>query len=365
LSPCHLFTIALLVLAPAQARACNIPVFRYALDNWPSDPYRLTVFHRGPLAADHRDALQMLEKHATGDTPAIVLELVDLEKNANGVEGVSLPTDKTELPHLVVRYPAATRINVPIWSGALRADSLTALLDSPARREYVRRVRGGDAAVWVLLTSGDVARDAAAEKLLRAEVERLAKELKLPELTGAPEDRLANEANRPLRLAFSVVRVGRTDPAEEMLVRMLINTEDDLPGRSDPMVFPLFGRGRAMPALIGAGITPGNITDAAAFLAGPCSCEVKRNNPGVDLLLTADWGLAAPTAPQFRVTPGTRVPIPSGVHAPIAEPSVPSTANAPLSDSAWYLLLAGIGIAGLLVALTGMMALRSRRRVAH
>jgi hypothetical protein len=368
LSPCHLVTlsrfiaIALLVLAPTPVRACNIPVFRYALDNWPSDPYRLTVFHRGPLAADHRDALQMLEKHAAGDTPAIVLELVDLGKNPEAVEGVSIPPEKAELPYLVVRYPAATRINVPIWSGALRTDSLAALVDSPARREYVRRIRGGDAAVWVLLTSGDVAKDDAAEQLLQAEVERLAKELKLPELTGAPEDRLAGEANRPLRLAFSVLRVGRTDPAEEMLVRMLINTEDDLPGRSDPMVFPLFGRGRAMPALIGAGITPGNINDAAAFLAGPCSCEVKRNNPGVDLLLTADWGWAASTepAPPFRVTPGTRVPIPSPVHAPVAEPSVSPTANAPWSDRAWSLILAGIGIAGLLVVWTGTMVLRSR-----
>jgi hypothetical protein len=129
------------------------------------------------------------------------------------------------------------------------------------------------------------------------------------------------------------------------------------------MVFPLFGRGRAMPALVGAGITPENIKDAAAFLAGPCSCEVKRDNPGVDLLLTADWERAAPMepVPPFRVVPGTRVPIPSSVHAPVAELPVPPAASSPLSVSPGHLLLAGIGIAGLLVAFTGMMVLRSRR----
>lgn len=358
---------ALLVLVPAPVRACNIPVFRYALDHWPSDPYRLTVFHLGPLAAKHGDALQMLEKYAAGDSPAIVLELIDLEKNPNGVEGVALPPEKADLPYLVVRYPAATRINLPIWSGALRTDSLTALLDSPARREYVRRILGGDSAVWVLLASGDVARDDAVEKLLRAQVERLAKELKLPELTAAPEDKLAGEANRPLQLAFSVLRVGRTDPAEEMLVRMLLNTEDDLPGRSEQMVFPLFGRGRAMPALVGAGITPENIKDAAAFLAGACSCEVKRDNPGVDMLLTADWERAASTEPAvpFRAAPGTSVPIPSSVQAPGAGPLVPPAARSPLSVSPRHLLLAGIGIAGSLVAFTAMLVLRSWRRVPH
>ena len=122
-----------------------------------------------------------------------------------------------------------------------------------------------------------------------------------------------------------------------------------------------------MPALVGAGITAENIKDAAAFLAGPCSCEVKRDNPGVDLLLTAEWGRAAPIepAPPFRVAPGTRVPIPSSEHAPVAEPPVPPAAGYPLSVSPRHLLLAGIGIAGLLVVFTGMMVLRSWRRVPH
>jgi hypothetical protein len=41
--------------------------------------------------------------------------------------------------------------------------------------------------------------------------------------------------------------------------------------------------------LIGAGITPDNIHESAAFLVGACSCEVKDLNPGFDLLLTANW----------------------------------------------------------------------------
>jgi hypothetical protein len=368
---------SLLLLVATPAGACNIPVFRYAVDHWPSDPYRLTVFHRGPLDAQHRDLIQILEKAGAGDTPNVVLELIDLEKNPDGVEDLPLPPAGAELPFLVARYPAPTRIEAPIWAGTLRAEVVTALLDSPARREYARRARAGDSAVWVLLASGDAAKDDAAEKVLQTEVKRLAKELTLPELTDAPEDQLVGGAERPLRLAFSVLRVGRSDPAEAMFVKMLINTESDLPGRSDPMVFPLFGRGRTMPALIGAGITPENIKDAAEFLAGPCSCVVKRDNPGVDLLVVSDWtpAAAAESAPPFRTAPGTKVPIPSPVQAtaakPLAEepraaePPPPPPASSSLPVSPRHLVLAGIGAAGLLVAVTGLMVLRSRRRVPH
>ncbi len=358
-----------LVLAPGPARACNIPVFRYALDRWPSDPYRLTVFHRGPLAAEHRDAVKALEKRADGEHPPVVLELVDLAKTPNGVEGVPAPKAGAELPWVVVRYPAATRINVPVWSGPLRADVPAALLDSPARRELARRILNGDSAVWVLLASGDAAKDDAAEKRLRAEVQKLEKQLKLPVLTAAPEDQLPGARDRPLKLAFSVLRVGRKDPAEEMLVQMLLNTEDDLPGRSDPMVFPAFGRGRVMPALVGAGITPENIAEAAAFLVGPCSCELKRDNPGVDLLLTTNWGEspAPSSAPAPQVPAGTTVPIPRGTPAPAAtapEPSAPTPLEAtpPAPASHRQLIFAGIGIAGALAAFTGVMVLRARWR---
>jgi hypothetical protein len=353
------------VLTPTPAPACNIPVFRFAIDRWPSDPYRLTVFHRGPLSADQRDRIKMLEKHADSEHPPVVLEVVDLAKTPGGVEGIPTPKADAELPWLVVRYPAATRINVPVWSGSLRANVPPALLDSQARREIAKRILGGDSAVWILLACGDAAKDDAAEKLLRAEVKKLEKELKLPILTAAPEDKLLNGDDRPIKLAFSVLRIDRKDPAEEMLVQMLLNTEDDLPGRvSDPMVFTVFGRGRAMPALIGAGITSDNIAEAGAFLAGPCSCELKRDNPGVDLLFTVDWKRASTTTPTPTppVMPGTLVPIRQPVHAHAPEPEVPAT-SAPPAVSPRQLLLVGIGIAGAIVVFTGVMLLRSRRRL--
>jgi len=42
-------------------------------------------------------------------------------------------------------------------------------------------------------------------------------------------------------------------------------------------------------AFAGREIHAGNLEDAAKFLAGPCSCQVKELNPGIDILMAADW----------------------------------------------------------------------------
>jgi len=58
---------------------------------------------------------------------------------------------------------------------------------------------------------------------------------------------------------------------------------------AEPMAFPIFGRGATLEPLIGKGITPHNINKAVRYLAGPCTCEEKENNPVKDLLMVADW----------------------------------------------------------------------------
>jgi hypothetical protein len=223
-----------------------------------------------------------------------------------------------------VRYPESARIKENVWAGRLTAEAAKTLLDSPTRREVVRRIVSGDSGVWILLEGGDPARDEAAAKLVQTELAKLQKDLKLPQLTDDPEDKLSVKGP-PLKLAFSMVRLSRTDPAEQMLVQMLLGLEPDLRSpkyKGQPMAFGVFGRGRALLPLIGAGITADNLKDDARFLSGPCTCKVKEQNPGVDLLILADW-LAAPEK-QPRLTlavetsPG-ETPSPAAAPAPVEE----------------------------------------------
>ena len=203
------------------------------------------------------------------------------------------------LPWLLVRHPGAAGAIVRAWSGPLVDASPRQLFDSPARQEIIRRLTNGETTVWVLLESGDPARDAAAAQVVGQRLAYLTSVLKLPQLD--PQDIAAGLVSVPaggLKVAFSVVRVSRANPAEAVFVNMLLGTEPDLVGLKEPMLFPIFGRGRALYALAGAGINHETIDEAASFLTGRCSCQVKELNPGVDLLLAADWDSLVKTSPD-------------------------------------------------------------------
>jgi hypothetical protein len=261
-------------------------------------------------------------------------------------------------PRLAVRYPRSSGREAVVWAGRLDAATAKGLLDSPARREIARRILKRDSVVWVLLESGNRQKDDAAAGLLRAQLRGLEETLELPELV--PDDFGVEPEDMPeLRLAFSMVRLSRTDPAEEMLVSMLLKSEPDLEKFSEPMAFPVFGRGRVLYALVGKGINEENIAGACGFLVGPCSCIVKAENPGTDLLMSVDWEnlLSGKLAIDEALPPLTGF---SGfvegdgtgtVEPPAAGRVAEASARAgPGALTRNVLLLVGIGAAGVLAA---------------
>ncbi|MCC6420311.1 MAG: hypothetical protein IT429_18915 [Gemmataceae bacterium] len=348
---------AVLVFAAAPAWGCNVPVFRYALERWRADPYDVIVFHRGPLSPADKALTDALAKHAATE-PAVAnywFDLIDLDRKLPP-EIVELFESQPvrDLPLLVVRYPETVRVRDPrLWSGKLTRASVQALLDSPARREIAQRILAGDSAVWLLLECGDRGKDDAAAKLLGDEVARLQKTLKLPGLTADPEDRLS-EKGPELKLAFSVLRVARDDPKERFLVQMLQRLEDDLPSNK-PMVYPVFGRGRAKEPLIGAGITAENIEADARFLIGPCTCKVKEQNPGVYLLAVADWETAPDRQPTITL-PGES-PAPPATAATVAVSPPELGAGPALVRNALVATAGGLVLVG---AFTFLLARKNR-----
>ena len=118
----------------------------------------------------------------------------------------------------------------------------------------------------------------------------------------------------------------------------------------------IFGRGRALDALIGKGINADTIAEAAKFLCGACSCQVKRLNPGVDLLIAANWDtiLNAEDAAQPS-RKGERVPIPT----PKQQTAAASHESNPQTATAFVLSV----VAGAALLLAGVCALVWRTRV--
>jgi len=287
------FVVLAATLSAVSLWACSVPVFRYALEKWPPDTYRATVFHRGPLST----AQEVLARDLTRDGLAgrlnanISLQTVDLAQSP-APEGLELweKLGSPSLPWLVVRYPQASRLPDHILSAPLTEATLKLAFDSPARQEITRRLGHGDSAVWVLLEIGDRQRDDETMKLIETRLNYLAGVLKLPAIEA--QDIAAGLVTVPeggLKLAFSLLRVSRSDPAEAAFIQMLLGSEADLREIKEPLLFPVFGRGRALYALAGKGISHETLDEAATFLIGKCSCQVKELNPGVDLLLAANW----------------------------------------------------------------------------
>lgn len=278
----------------APSLACSVPVFRYALERWPADYYYALIFHRGPMTAKDRALVDRLAAMGSDEDAMLNcrVEVVDVEAIEDPiVQRIWRGQSSPKLPWMVVGYPHKARIDVSLWAGPVSDEAIKALVDSPVRREIVKRLVEGESAVWVLLESGDASKDNAVAKRLLNELAKLEKVLKLPDPTlGTVYDgEETDEPDQRLRLAFSVVRVRREDPKEKVFVDMLIRSEPDLHTFSEPMAFPVFGRGRLLYALVGKGISSELIGEACAFLTGPCSCQVKDLNPGIDLLMSADW----------------------------------------------------------------------------
>lgn len=279
-----------LLTVGVETFACSVPVFRYALERWPADLYRVTIFHRGTLLPEQRAALEALRKASEDELVNVAVRTVDVagEIPKGAVElWNSLP--KTELPRVVVQYPITTGVEQPFAQGPLDGVFVQQILDSPARRELRNRILKGDSAIWLLLESGDKRQDDKIEKQLRSESKKLAELLEIPPVD--PSDP-RTEVNVTLKIAFSTLRLSRTNPAEQFFVKQLLSIHPRLAEEKGPIVFPIFGRGRALCALADKELTVENIQEIAVFLTGACSCEVKAMNPGVDLLFAADWDAA-------------------------------------------------------------------------
>ena len=292
--PWLLLLAALLQAVPA--RACSVPVFRYALEHWNAAPFEAFVFHRGPLTDAQRAAMRELGKDGLAGKLRVNISVRDVdldhEPPPDEVElwNQSRGSDAESLPLLVVKFPATGRVRSAFWSGPLTAENVAQLLDSPARKDIVQRLGEGQSAVWLLLESGDAAKDSAAAELLDARLKELASVLQLPKLDAQDiANGLVSTGQDGLHLEFSMFRIARNDPREQPFIRLLLGAEKDLADAKAPLVIPVFGQGRALFALIGDGIKSETIDRAATFLIGKCSCEVKEQNPGFDLLLAADW----------------------------------------------------------------------------
>jgi hypothetical protein len=279
-----------------NASACSVPVFRYALEQWQPDAFEVVIFHDGKLTDEQNAVLERLEPQGLNAKYAgnLFVHKIDLSQ-AQDATWIKLweEQDTKTTPWMLVLSPPKFGPPLKVLAGPVTNENADLVLSSPKRTEITKRILKGDSVVWVLIDSGDEAKDKAAHELLKSELTRLQSKLKLPEIDPADiAEGALDDVEETLKLQFSLIRLARDDPQEKAFLEMLLNSEPDLRDdefKSEPMAIPVFGRARALYALIGKGIAQETIEDACVFLTGACQCTVKRQNPGVDLLTNTDW----------------------------------------------------------------------------
>jgi hypothetical protein len=296
--------------------ACQAPVFRYALERWKAGTWNIVVLTQGPLSPQQSQSLQTLRQSPASDVLPIEIQHIDLAAvtpaDRRRWEPFWPSADNDKAPVVVALYPQPSSVDQPVASVMkLSANTAEQILSSPIRRELAARLSAGHSAVWLFLECGDMQSDENAFERLHEQLKKEEQRLMLPsadDLQITPKQ--LSSLRIPLKLQFSILRLRRDDPDERFLVDTLLSSEADLREFEEPVAFPVFGRGRVLYALVGKGIERRTISAASDFLSGPCSCEVKEQNPGFDLLLINDWNaaigdtLVSSPVPQEQRKPG-------------------------------------------------------------
>ena len=347
-------TLLILLLTVAQAAACSVPVFRYALERWPPSNYQVWVFHQGPLDDAQRKLADELDQLIVqGGLPTNVeIQWADVSGTLSPAAAKAWAEQKpATFPHATVLFAPHGAATGVAYAGPAELETLRGLLHSPIRQAVAERLLGGDSAVWLLVESGTPAVDERAFTLLSATLSQRAMDLKLPEPDPKDGDvRLAGGAS-PLTISFPILRVSRANAAERGLIHLLTAAFTPAPPADQPFTVAISGQGRVIALLSGDEIDAGYISAWCEFIAGPCSCQVKAELPGSDLLVRADWSqlkdgrrVEQPEVPNVAVindlrTPKKKsVPPPSLPHSTTAAtshepPSAPTTPAAGLATA--------------------------------
>lgn len=290
---------AIALLSMVQVWACKLPVFRYALERWPVDRYRIVAMVQNPEQESIKAALEAL-KSVKPDELNMDLEIVPLATLSDAelwqLEGVE---DGVFTDRLQVFYPRRKGTWQKCWDGDLTIENVEAWLESPSRKRLAADMVSGVSAVWILVEGKDAATNDRVAADLQAALDRAESEIKIPDgvipRDGASEylrqhpDASMDDVLRcdvPLNVAFRIHRLSRDDASE----RATLSIIDGLGGNADtPLLVPVFGRGRMLDAIATREINDDFIQKICRYMVSECSCTVKALNPGTDLLMKINW----------------------------------------------------------------------------
>jgi hypothetical protein len=239
-----LIFLKILLLAGIIAAPCTTRVSEWVLINSLPAQYTLVYYHKDPLSES--------VKKQNSDVASMI-------KSGN------------------IQFKTATREDIKdsyyalyygnrLFSSYKEVSELKDLVVSPLREKVAAELMSGKLCVMVYLKTDNKEKD---ERGL-AEIDKT--------LAASPFGKI-----------ITLVGLSRNTRDESNFASMLLNVEVDLKGIQEPMLFGVFGRFKALEPLVGKGISIENINLMIDYLTAECSCLIKDDLPGTDILFTDKW----------------------------------------------------------------------------
>jgi hypothetical protein len=234
----------IILLAGLLSLACTTRVSEWVLLNSMANQYTLIYFHNRPL-----------DESLTKQNLAVSDEI----KTAN-IQFKTVFRKEINEPYYGLYYRGR------FFSRYETAEELENLTSSPLRKKIASELMAGKLCVMLYLKTDDNEKDEKGLKILHETL-----------------------ASSPFGKIITVVELSRNSKEESHFASLLLNVEDDLNGIQEPMLFGIFGRFKALEPLLGKGLSRENINLMIDFLTAECSCLIKDDLPGTDILFTDNW----------------------------------------------------------------------------
>jgi hypothetical protein len=234
----------LIIIVVVFSLACTTKVSEWVLLNSVPDKYILVYFHKNEI------------------TESVKRQNAELERRFNSANILvkSMQRDEIEKPYYGLYF------NNRLVTEYAGEKELLNIASSPVRENIANELMSGKLCVMLYLKCGNPEKDEAGLQVVKNSV-----------------------TASPFGDVITVMELERKSTEESQLVSMLLNVESDLKEIEEPMLFGIFGKFRALEPLLAKGISQENINLMIDFLTADCSCLIKDDLPGTNILYNGKW----------------------------------------------------------------------------
>jgi hypothetical protein len=290
--------VLFIVFLADSVMSCTVPVFQYAMERWAQSYYHGVLFYKGSLSQEDKETFasfqQMLKKN--NSLLNLQVEKLNVESKPGQYKQLLKGTDPGHLPALALWYPRQKGQNKPFWIGELQMSVLANIAKSSKRREMTGHLIEGSPVVWLLVYPQEQENIQAQLNNLKGGIAKSIEAMK-----KSPQFKPILEGNGK-EVSFPVITISSGSREESVVLSMITGLRDGSSVK-EPVVIPVFGRGRALTTFTADKISEERIYNIMTFLMSPCACQIKMASPGTDMLVQANWQKAFDEYSQQNTSP--------------------------------------------------------------